>query len=253
MMTLSASYVTSVSDEQMRDGKLAYLDVLTFEVWDFVGVLSFLIDGTRRHLILSNDTFSNGDSVIVLSERRRLMDDTRSRIGSDIRIGDDSESSISKLRQTLSARNRHERRTTDSFSKVIEQRNIFPSDHFLSLVRREHFVLCLLDVLEESTEKLIADDEFGVSFFVVDFDVGEFGMNADGEIGGQSPGSRRPGEKRDGGIVDEREGDGDWRAIDERDESRCESSTHQQDPVHPCRLDQLRNWRAEWYNRWYKA
>ena len=83
---------------------MAHLDVLTLEIRNFVGVLSFLVDRTGRHLLLSDNTLPDRDSMIVLSERGRLVNDSSSRIRGDIRIGDDSESSFGELHAITLAR-----------------------------------------------------------------------------------------------------------------------------------------------------
>ncbi len=56
---------------------------------------------------------------------------------------------------------------------------------------------------------MIAKNEFGVSFFIVNLDVSEIRMDTECDVGGQSPRSRCPSEERDGRIVDKRKRDGD--------------------------------------------
>jgi len=53
------------------------------------------------------------------------------------------------------------------------------------------------------------DDEVLISLDVVNFEVGEVGVNADGQVGRKGPRSGGPGEEGGGGVVDEGEGDGD--------------------------------------------
>jgi hypothetical protein len=58
------------------------------------------------------------------------------------------------------------------------------------------------------------DDEVLIALDVVDLEVRELGMGADGEVGRERPGGRRPDEERGRRVVDEREGDDDGRVVD---------------------------------------
>lgn len=112
------------------------LDILTFKVGHLTRIIPSLINRTRRHLILANDSFSNRDSVIIFSESRSLMNDTRSRIRCNVSINKNSETLLSKLlRQACQSRvGKLFETVTYSFRKVIEERDILPSSHFLPLV-----------------------------------------------------------------------------------------------------------------------
>jgi len=76
---------------------VTYLDVLTNEIRNLIGVDTFLVDRARRHLFLSNDTFSNSDTVIVVTKSGSLVNDTGTGSVGNISVGDDLECSIGVL------------------------------------------------------------------------------------------------------------------------------------------------------------
>ena len=86
------------------------------------------------------------------------------------------------------ADHKRKREKTYLVLEVIEERFIFESDEIFTLVSFQNFVLllllCLGGILVQSREKFVAKDVVGISFLVVNLDVGEFGVNAEGEIGG---------------------------------------------------------------------
>lgn len=53
------------------------------------------------------------------------------------------------------------------------------------------------------------DDEVLVLLNVVDLEVGEVGVDADGQVGREGPRGGGPGEEGGGGVVNERERNGD--------------------------------------------
>jgi hypothetical protein len=88
---------STIISKKFHDWFIGVLYVLSLEVWDFVRVVPFLIDRTRRHLILPDNTLSNSDTVIVFSKGWSLMNDTRSGIRSDVCVNQDSESCLGEL------------------------------------------------------------------------------------------------------------------------------------------------------------
>lgn len=97
--------------------------------------------------------------------------------------------------------------------EVREQGLVLQADEVGTLVGLENGVLLLLlrlrRVLVEGAEKLVADDEVTVALGVVNLDVGELGVNAKSEVGGEGPGGGGPREEGGGGVVEKGKGDGD--------------------------------------------
>jgi hypothetical protein len=54
------------------------------------------------------------------------------------------------------------------------------------------------------------DDKVDVLLDVLDLEVGEVRVDADGQVGREGPGGGGPGEEGGRRVVDEGEGDGDW-------------------------------------------
>jgi hypothetical protein len=77
--------------------RAAHLDVHPLEIRYLLGKPPSIVNGTRRHLILGDDPVGDGDPMIVLSKRRSLVDDTRSRGGFDVAVADDSVGSVFEL------------------------------------------------------------------------------------------------------------------------------------------------------------
>jgi hypothetical protein len=70
---------------------------LTDKVRDLIGVNTLLVDRARRHLLLSNDTFSDGDAVIVVTESGSLVNDTGTGSVGNVSVGYNSEPSLDEL------------------------------------------------------------------------------------------------------------------------------------------------------------
>lgn len=78
------------------------LHILALVLGDLGGESTGLIDGARRDLVVSNDTVGHTDSVIVVTPRGCLVDDTSTSVLGDVRVGQDSERPVLKLlRQSL--------------------------------------------------------------------------------------------------------------------------------------------------------
>lgn len=77
--------------------EMTHLYVLPNEIRDLIGVNTFLVDGARRHLLLSDDTLSNSDTVIVVTESGSLVNDTSTGSVGNVSIGDDFECSVGVL------------------------------------------------------------------------------------------------------------------------------------------------------------
>lgn len=75
----------------------AHLDVHPLEIRYLLGKPPSVVNRTRRHLVLGDDPVGDSDPVIVLSKRRSLVDDTRSRGGFDVAVTYDSVGSVFEL------------------------------------------------------------------------------------------------------------------------------------------------------------
>ena len=60
------------------------------------------------------------------------------------------------------------------------------------------------------TKEFLKEDEVLISLEIVDFYVGEVGVDTEAEIRGESPWCRSPCKKRGCGVVNKWEGNGDW-------------------------------------------
>lgn len=100
MISLSATWpqagVVSSPFARPRDSA-AHLDVLPLKVGHLVGKPAGLVDRARRHLVLGNDAVGDGDAVVVLAERGRLVDDARSGSSLYIVVADDAERLVLEL------------------------------------------------------------------------------------------------------------------------------------------------------------
>jgi hypothetical protein len=168
----------------------------------------------------------NGDAVIVLTERRRLVDDTGTGRVGDIGVGEDSERAV----LVLSPKRQHwfdfttneEPNRTHLLGKVIEHGNISPSNHILALETADLLELWLLLVLfrvglfparvlfVDGAQQVLEEDEVLIPLKVVDLDIGEVGVDAEAEVGWEGIRGGRPGEEGGRGVVDEGECDGDY-------------------------------------------
>lgn len=73
------------------------LDVLALVFGDFGGESTSFVDRARGDLVISDDTVSHTDSVIVVTPGRGLVDDTGTGILGDIGVRDDSEGPVFEL------------------------------------------------------------------------------------------------------------------------------------------------------------
>ncbi len=130
------------------------------------------------------------------------------------------EKSIISWRGRLWRNNPH----THLLSEEIEYGDIPPPFHILSLVLAYHFVLWFLWILLFTTRKLLEqradlffqEDEIAFPGEILDFDVGESGVDTEGEVGRESPWGRCPCQEGRLGFIDEWEGDDDWEKERER-------------------------------------
>lgn len=97
-----SSLLLQVSD----DLTVGSLDVLTLVLGYLGGKSTSLVNGARRNLVIADDTVSDTDSVIVVSPCGSLVDDTGTGIFRDVRIGDNSESSVFELRKRSARRHK---------------------------------------------------------------------------------------------------------------------------------------------------
>lgn len=88
---------SSPETSEIYSMRRTHLDVLTDKVGNFFSVDTLLVDGTRRHLLLSDDTFTDGDTVIVVTESRSLVNDTSTGSVGNVSISYNLESSIHEL------------------------------------------------------------------------------------------------------------------------------------------------------------
>jgi hypothetical protein len=193
--------------EHGDDVLVGVLDVLALKVGDRVDESTCVVQGTRRHFLLGNNSSGNSDSVIVFTECRSLMNDTGTRTSLDVRVTNHSVRLVLVL-----------------FGKVVEQRRVPPALHIFSLEFANNLVLWLFRVLllvgefgKERADQFFQEDEASVSGEVLDLDVGEFGVDTERQVGGKRP--RGCGPCQEGGfrIVDELECDGDCKGLVEND------------------------------------
>ena len=203
----------------LDDLGIRLLHVPSNVIGDLLSEPSGAVQGAGRDLIVSHDAVGDGDSVIVLTKGRGLVDDTSTRAVSDICVGNDSESSVLVL-----------------LGEVVEDGDVSPSNHVLSLESSDLLELglglrvrLLLRVVAfvQGGKEALEKDEVGVSLEVVDFDVSEVGVDTQSQVGGQGPRRGSPGEEGGGRVVDERERDGNW--SQECHLGPFDKSTHQRD------------------------
>lgn len=85
--------------ERLDDELVGVLDVDTLVIGDLVGVQTLLVDGARRHLLLSDETVDDSDAVIFVSESGSLVDDTGTGSVGNVGVRDDAESTVEVLRE----------------------------------------------------------------------------------------------------------------------------------------------------------
>lgn len=83
--------------QHLHDLFVCHLDMLSLEVWHLVREKSSLVYRAWRHLVCCNDARSDGNTVIIVAESWRLMDDTGTAVRGDICVVQDLESSIAIL------------------------------------------------------------------------------------------------------------------------------------------------------------
>lgn len=171
------------------------LDVLALVLWNLGSESTSLIDGTRRNLVISDDTVSDTDSVIVVSPCWGLVDDTGTCIFGDVRVGNNSERSVLELR--LSARIltcAWRATTTHLLGEVVKHWDVSPSDQILSLEATDLLELGLLlrvgllaasVLLVDGAEQFLKQDEVLSTLEIVNLDVGEFGVDTECQVGRQ--------------------------------------------------------------------
>ena len=93
--------------------------------------------------------------------------------------------------------------------EVLEQRHVAPAFQVDTLPLAQLLVLGLLRVLVQRAEEAFVEDKVLVVLFVVDFDVGVFGVDAEREVGGERPWRGGPSQKGCFPVVDEGKGDSD--------------------------------------------
>lgn len=74
-----------------------HLDIHALEVSHVVRVDTLLVDRARRHLVLRDDAVLDGDAVVVVTERGRLVNDTRAGRVGYILVADDAEGAAGVL------------------------------------------------------------------------------------------------------------------------------------------------------------
>jgi len=112
----------------------------------------------------------------------------------------------------LKQKRKEKNNLTHLLNKVIEQRLVPPTLHVLSQKASNLLPLRLilpLGILVQRLEQILVNDEVLISLDVVDLEVSEVGVNANGQVGREGPRSGGPGEEGGGRVVDEGEGDGD--------------------------------------------
>lgn len=88
----------SASSRESEERERAHLDVEALEVGHLVRVDALLVDRARRHLLARDDAVGDGDAVVVVTERRRLVDDARAGRVGHVRVRDDAERTALELR-----------------------------------------------------------------------------------------------------------------------------------------------------------
>lgn len=80
-----------------------HLHILSSKVRDFFREVSNIVDGARGHLVRLDDSCCESDAVIVLTERRCLVNDTRPALAGDVCVIQDSECPVFVLRCGLAS------------------------------------------------------------------------------------------------------------------------------------------------------
>jgi hypothetical protein len=75
----------------------SYLHMLTNKIRNLLREFSSVVDGAWRHFVMLQDTIRNGNTMVIFTECRSLVDDTRSICIGHIGINENSESPIFEL------------------------------------------------------------------------------------------------------------------------------------------------------------
>jgi hypothetical protein len=248
-----SSLLLQVSD----DLAVGFLHIDTLVLGDLGGKSTSLVNRTRGNLVLGDDLVSETDSIIVLSPGWSLVNDTGTGLFGDIVVGQDSESSVLILIVSFQAGSSCS--PTYLLSKVVKHGNVSPSNHILSLEASDLLELGLLlgvgllssgIFLVDGTEQLFEQDKVLSSLEIVDLDVGEVGVDTEGQVGSEGVRCSSPSEKRGGGIVDQGERDGDWSSAHA---SAHMSGTCQQDLWYLCNHHRPQSYSVGWYTPSSKA
>lgn len=151
-------------------GQTVYLDVQASKVRDFICEATLLINGARNKAIRSDDTIFDTNAVIVFTKSRRAVNDTSTGIISNIGVAHNLETTALEL-----------------FVKVVEEWNVFPTLHVLSLHTLKNLEPGLLGVLIQDLEALLQKNISVASQFILDFDIVKVGMSGQTNITGQGP------------------------------------------------------------------
>lgn len=95
---LVASSPSESTRKAQRVGTETHLDILTLKIGHLAREHAALVDGARRHLLFLDEALRDSDAVVIFSERGRLVDDTRARVGRNVLVRDDFEAAVSELR-----------------------------------------------------------------------------------------------------------------------------------------------------------
>lgn len=154
--------------------------------------MTLVIDGAGGHLVGSDNAMGDSNSIIIVTESWSLVDDTSTIGVGHVGIDKDAECLVLKL-----------------FGEVVEERNVSPILHIGTLELSQLLVLGLFWIFVQGTEKLFMDDEVLVPLLIMDFDIGEVGVDTESQIRRQCPWCGRPSKERGFRIVDKRECNGD--------------------------------------------
>lgn len=169
------------------------LDVLTSEISHGLGKATLFIQRTRKETISINDAMLQAYTVIVFTKGRSVLDNTSTRIVSDISIHHDL--------VTLAL---------EFLFKVWEHGLEFPTLHVSTLITLENSELGLLGILVESIKTLLQKNVVVASQFILDLDIFEIRMHRNTQTGWQGPRSGGPCKQLSGGIAQERETNNDY-------------------------------------------
>ena len=184
---------SSILFEVLHDDFVGSLDVESFISGHFLCEDAVFIERHGR-VVGSDDLFLHAHFVIVLTEAGRTVDDACS-----VGVGDKGGSLNT------------ETAVFGAVCKEVEKRNVFDAREVGALYFLQDFIFFLP---EEVLQSALSQDENFIPFGVAHFDVGEFRVDGQSQVGGQRPWGRGPCDEFDGGIGAEGEGDVNGRVID---------------------------------------